>query len=141
MGLALCVLHNKVLDLGTFTLDRRGMLLIPEVVHVTTGFLEAIQRHHGAVVRRPQRTEWRLAANSRKSGPSRAGVSSAGRPRRARSVITLGGDSSQSPRVQLARASSALAQTPYSSSPGQTSASCPSGSTPTKKVVSKRIGW
>jgi putative restriction endonuclease len=57
-GLALCVLHHKLFDLGAFTLDSAGNLLVSEQVHGTTGFEEAFLRHHGSGVRAPMRTEW-----------------------------------------------------------------------------------
>jgi putative restriction endonuclease len=57
-GLALCVLHHKLLDLGAFTLSREGFVLVSDRVHGTTGFEEALLRHHGAAVRPPQRPEW-----------------------------------------------------------------------------------
>jgi putative restriction endonuclease len=57
-GLALCVLHHKLFDLGAFTLDRGGLLLVSDQVHGTTGFHETLLRHHGGQVRKPQRPEW-----------------------------------------------------------------------------------
>jgi putative restriction endonuclease len=57
-GLALCVLHHKLFDLGAFTLDQGGLLLVSDQVHGTAGFQEALLRHHGGPVRKPQRPEW-----------------------------------------------------------------------------------
>jgi putative restriction endonuclease len=58
-GLALCVLHHKLLDLGAFTLDGEGRVLVSEQAHGTGGFEEFLMRHHGKEARRPQRVEWR----------------------------------------------------------------------------------
>jgi putative restriction endonuclease len=60
-GLALCVLHHKTFDLGAFTLDHAGVLLVSEQANETGGFEEALLRHHGKPVRSPQRREWRPA--------------------------------------------------------------------------------
>jgi putative restriction endonuclease len=57
-GLALCVLHHKLFDLGAFTLGKDGRLLVSEQAHGTGGFEEALMRHHGKEARRPQRAEW-----------------------------------------------------------------------------------
>lgn len=61
-GLALCVLHHKLFDLGAFTLDAEGTVLVSEQMHGTTGFEEALLRHHGSGVRSPLRSEWRPAS-------------------------------------------------------------------------------
>jgi putative restriction endonuclease len=58
-GLALCVLHHKTFDLGAFTVNNDGMLLVSDQVHGTAGFQEALLRHHGKMVRSPQRGEWK----------------------------------------------------------------------------------
>jgi putative restriction endonuclease len=60
-GLSLCVLHHKLFDLGAFTLDASGMVLVSEQVHGTTGFEETLLRHHVGGVRSPLRAEWRPA--------------------------------------------------------------------------------
>jgi putative restriction endonuclease len=57
-GLALCVLHHKTFDLGAFTVNARGVLLVSDQAHGTVGFEEALLRHHGKPVRRPQRPDW-----------------------------------------------------------------------------------
>jgi putative restriction endonuclease len=57
-GLALCVLHHKLFDLGAFTLGKDGRLLVSDQAHGSSGFDEMLMRHHGRVVRRPQRPEW-----------------------------------------------------------------------------------
>src|SRR5262249_31175179 len=57
-GLALCVLHHKLFDLGAFTLEPGGCLLVSEQAHGNAGFEESLMRHHGGLVRRPQRPEW-----------------------------------------------------------------------------------
>jgi putative restriction endonuclease len=56
-GLALCVLHHKVFDLGAFTLSAEGVLLVSDQAHGSAGFEEALLRHHGKGVRAPQRPE------------------------------------------------------------------------------------
>jgi putative restriction endonuclease len=56
-GLALCVLHHKMLDLGAFTVSGDGVLLVSDQAHGTEGFQEALMRHHGKPVRPPQRQE------------------------------------------------------------------------------------
>jgi putative restriction endonuclease len=57
-GLALCVLHHKMFDLGVFTLDKDS-IAVSDQVHGTVGFDEALLRHHGMKVRKPQRPEWK----------------------------------------------------------------------------------
>jgi putative restriction endonuclease len=57
-GLALWVLHHKTFDLGAFTLDREGVLLVSDQANGTAGFEEALLRHHGKRVRQAQRPEW-----------------------------------------------------------------------------------
>jgi putative restriction endonuclease len=87
-GLALCVLHHKLFDLGAFTLDPAGIVLVSEQVHGTTGFEEALLRHHGNDIRSPLRKEWRpasahLAWHSREvfKGQARQGPGTATAPR------------------------------------------------------------
>ena len=58
-GLALCVLHHKTFDLGAFTLSAEGVLLVSDQAHGTTGFEEALLRHHGKSARPPQRPEFK----------------------------------------------------------------------------------
>jgi putative restriction endonuclease len=58
-GLALCVLHHKIFDLGAFTLDAGGVLLVSDQAHGTAGFQESLLAHHGRKARPPQRPEWR----------------------------------------------------------------------------------
>lgn len=57
-GLALCVLHHKLFDLGAFTVGKDGVVLVSEQAHGTGGFDETLLRHHGREARRPQRPEW-----------------------------------------------------------------------------------
>jgi putative restriction endonuclease len=57
-GLALCVLHHKLFDLGAFTLWRGGKLVVSDRAHGTAGFHEALLRYHNAAVQPPQRPEW-----------------------------------------------------------------------------------
>lgn len=56
-GLALCVLHHKLLDLGAYTLDPHGQLLVSDRTHGTDGFHGGLLRYHGRQVRLPQRPE------------------------------------------------------------------------------------
>jgi putative restriction endonuclease len=53
-GLALCVLHHKTFDLGAFTLNYEGMLLVSDQANGTAGFEEALLRYHGKPVRSPR---------------------------------------------------------------------------------------
>jgi putative restriction endonuclease len=62
-GLALCVLHHKTFDLGAFTGKPGGQLLVSDQANGSTGFDEALMRHHGQKVRPPQRPEWSPAAD------------------------------------------------------------------------------
>jgi putative restriction endonuclease len=62
-GLALCVLHHKLFDLGAFTLDTGGLLLVSEQAHGSVGFGDSLLRYHGGPVRRPQRPEWHPGAD------------------------------------------------------------------------------
>jgi putative restriction endonuclease len=57
-GLALCVLHHKLFDLGAFTVNADGRLLVSDQANGTEGFQEALLRHHGRPVRQAQRPEW-----------------------------------------------------------------------------------
>ena len=63
-GLALCVLHHKTFDLGAFTVNHDGVLLVSDQANGTEGFREALMRHHAKPVRPPQRQEWRPAPAS-----------------------------------------------------------------------------
>jgi putative restriction endonuclease len=56
-GLALCVLHHNLFDLGAFTLGRDGIVLVCDDTHGTTGFEEVQLRHHGGRARPPQWSE------------------------------------------------------------------------------------
>jgi putative restriction endonuclease len=57
-GLALCVIHHKLFDLGAFTVGEDGHVQVSDRVHGSTGFEEVLLRHHGAAVRPPQRPDW-----------------------------------------------------------------------------------
>jgi putative restriction endonuclease len=57
-GLALCVLHHRLFDLGAFTLWPRGRLVVSDRAVNTRGFHEALLRFHDEPVRPPQRPEW-----------------------------------------------------------------------------------
>jgi hypothetical protein len=45
-------------DLGAFTVNRDGVLLVSDQAHGTEGFHETLLRHHGRFIRAPQRPEW-----------------------------------------------------------------------------------
>ncbi len=57
-GLALCVMHHKVFDLGAFTVAD-GVVLVSDQANGTTGFAEALMAHHGKPVRPPQHPDWK----------------------------------------------------------------------------------
>jgi putative restriction endonuclease len=63
-GFALCVLHHKTFDLGAFTVNGEGVLLVSDQAHGTDGFGEALLSRHGKPVRPPQRPEWKPANDS-----------------------------------------------------------------------------
>lgn len=63
-GLALCVLHHKTFDLGAFTVNHDGVLLVSDQAHGTEGFKEALMSRHGKGIRPPQRQEWHPAPSS-----------------------------------------------------------------------------
>jgi putative restriction endonuclease len=52
-GLALCVLHHKLFDLGAFTLSKVGFVQVSDRIHGTTGLHEVLLRHHAAPARKP----------------------------------------------------------------------------------------
>lgn len=56
-GLALCSLHHKLLDLGAYTVDPHGVVLVSDRVTGTDGFTESLMRHHTKLVRKAQRPE------------------------------------------------------------------------------------
>jgi putative restriction endonuclease len=56
-GLALCVLHHKLFDLGAFTVESAGRVLVSDQVHGHRGYQRVLLRHHGKRVRRPQHPE------------------------------------------------------------------------------------
>ena len=57
-GLALCVLHHKLFDLGAFTVGTDGRLFVSDQANGSAGLQEALMRHHGAKARPAQRPEW-----------------------------------------------------------------------------------
>jgi putative restriction endonuclease len=60
-GLALCVLHHKTFDLGAFTVNHDGVLLVSDQAHGTSGFQETLMNRHGKAIRPPQRHDWKPA--------------------------------------------------------------------------------
>jgi putative restriction endonuclease len=60
-GLALCTLHHKMFDLGAFTLNSHGSVLVSEEANGSAGLQEALLQFHGKQIRAPQRPEHRPA--------------------------------------------------------------------------------
>jgi putative restriction endonuclease len=58
-GLALCALHHKIFDLGAFTVNDEGVLLVSDQANGSTGFQEMLLGYHGKAIRPPQRQEWK----------------------------------------------------------------------------------
>jgi putative restriction endonuclease len=56
-GLALCVLHHKMFDLGAFTVQD-GKLLVSDHANGTTGFHESLLTFHGKPIRPAQSPDW-----------------------------------------------------------------------------------
>ena len=82
-GLALCSLHHKTFDLGAYTLDSAGRILVSERAHGTSGFDEWLLRFHGEQVRppinqkyesSPEYIEWHIREVFK--GPARQSVAS-----------------------------------------------------------------
>jgi len=61
-GLALCVLHHKLFDLGTFTIDSDQVVLVSELVHGGDRFREYLLSFHGRRLHAPQRADYYPAA-------------------------------------------------------------------------------
>ena len=57
-GLALCVLHHKLFDLGAFTLSKQVEILVSDDVHGTKGFKEWLMDFHGQKINLPQRRSY-----------------------------------------------------------------------------------
>jgi putative restriction endonuclease len=57
-GLALCVLHHKIFDLGAFTLAN-DVLVVSDQANGTAGFAETLMAYHGRPIRPPQHPDWR----------------------------------------------------------------------------------
>jgi putative restriction endonuclease len=58
-GLALCVLHHKTFDLGAYTVNLDGVLLVSDQANGGEGFHETLLRHHGKTIRSLQQPEWK----------------------------------------------------------------------------------
>lgn len=56
-GIALCSTHHKLFDLGAFTLEPNGVVLVSEQVHGTAQFEQVLLTHHGKRIHGPLRTE------------------------------------------------------------------------------------
>ena len=54
-GLALCVMHHKLFDLGAFTLSKELHILVSDDVYGTRGFNESLMDFHGERISLPQR--------------------------------------------------------------------------------------
>ena len=62
-GLALCVLHHKLFDLGAFMLSRRLDILVSDDANGSVGFEEWLMRFHGEKIKFPQRHSFYPQAN------------------------------------------------------------------------------
>lgn len=60
-GLSLCVLHHKLLDLGTFMVDDALRLLVSQHVNGTGQLRETLMRHHGKILITPDHPNHRPA--------------------------------------------------------------------------------
>ena len=54
-GLALCVMHHKLFDLGAFTLSKQLQILVSDDAHGTIGFKEWLMDFHKQKITLPQR--------------------------------------------------------------------------------------
>ena len=59
-GVALCVMHHKLLDRGAFKITEDYRLRVSERVHGTSGLHEWLLRFHGQPVRKPQSVVYAL---------------------------------------------------------------------------------
>ena len=57
-GLALCVMHHKLFDLGAFTLSKQLQILVSDDAHGTKGFKEWLMDFHGKKINFPQRQSY-----------------------------------------------------------------------------------
>ena len=57
-GLALCVMHHKLLDRGAFTLSKQLEILVSDEAHGTTGFKEWLMDFHRKKINFPQRRSY-----------------------------------------------------------------------------------
>ena len=57
-GLALCILHHKLFDLGAFTLSKQLQILVSDDAHGTKGFKEWLMDFHGQTINLPQRPSY-----------------------------------------------------------------------------------
>lgn len=57
-GVALCVLHHRIFDLGAFTLNPQLVILVSDKVNGSTGLDETLLRFHGHCLQKPQRPEF-----------------------------------------------------------------------------------
>jgi putative restriction endonuclease len=57
-GVALCVLHHRVFDLGAFTINSQLTILVSEKANGSRGLDETLLRFHGTTLRKPQRPEF-----------------------------------------------------------------------------------
>jgi putative restriction endonuclease len=55
-GLALCVLHHKAFDLGVFTVDAQGLLLVSDHAN-GTGLDEHFMRYHKQGITQPRNSQ------------------------------------------------------------------------------------
>ena len=57
-GLALCVMHHKLFDLGAFTLSKQLQILVSDDAYGTKGFKEWLMDFHGQTINLPQRRSY-----------------------------------------------------------------------------------
>lgn len=57
-GLALCILHHKLFDLGAFTLSKQLQIFVSDDAHGTKGFKEWLMDFHGQTINLPQRPSY-----------------------------------------------------------------------------------
>ena len=57
-GLALCVMHHKLFDLGAFTLSKGLQILVSDDAYGTKGFKEWLMDFHGQTINLPQRRSY-----------------------------------------------------------------------------------
>jgi putative restriction endonuclease len=62
-GVCLCVMHHRLFDRGALGISQKGVVLVSENVHGTSGLNEWLLRFEGNQLKRPQRSEYYPADN------------------------------------------------------------------------------